>query len=249
MEPPPEHPDSWPPPDHPWFWRSLSEVYGQLSATPLQPQPPADSPPPPPSDHPWFQVSPHETDHEPEKEVSQAESEKAKQAESEKEADLQTKAWWANAVSETGRIKEEQEALMKGPPDDTFRVRSTSHGRSTDLSRSEIELLRHEQMISDWCDKSWKQRSPNPDPDDRPGFWRGQAYRAGTNTFRNRGGKHRDRWAEYIKKEKGKGKGTGQGGSSSSSQPPPPPPPQHEPPPPPPQHELSHPWMWDWNEL
>ncbi len=89
-------------------------------------------------------------------------------------------------------------------------------------------LLREEQMVADFAQKSWQERGPAPNPGDgNPGFWRGQAFRPTSGMFRGGGKEFYAAWHKCKSNDKGEGKGKGEGGSSSSSQPPPPPP-RHE---------------------
>jgi hypothetical protein len=80
------------------------------------------------------------------------------------------------------------------------------------------EVIRIEQAITFTYGKKFADRGPPPPGQGGPELWRNQAFRAESNRWGNRGGKHRHEWtAKFQAKGKGKGKDKHGGSSSSSS--------------------------------
>jgi hypothetical protein len=96
-------------------------------------------------------------------------------------------------------------------------------GRSRDLDWHELRRLRHEQEIAAESGTPWRDRGPVPQSGAvRPGFWRGQSWRAGTERWSNRGGRNKDYYAwlargGVLQAGKSSGKSSGSGGSLPSS--------------------------------
>ena len=103
-------------------------------------------------------------------------------------------------------------------------VRPGHQGRSTDLDWHEMKRPRHEQEVAEVGNLRWQERGPVPKAGaERPGFWRGQAWRPGSERWSNRGGRNREyyQWlarAGGMKGGKWSGSGDGyKGGKSSGS--------------------------------
>jgi hypothetical protein len=91
-------------------------------------------------------------------------------------------------------------------------VRPGHWGRSTDLDWHEQKRLKHEQETAEAGNLSWQERGPVPKKGaERPGFWRGQAWRAGSERWSNRGGRYRE-YYQWMART-----GNLKGGKSSSS--------------------------------
>ena len=72
-------------------------------------------------------------------------------------------------------------------------VRPGHQGRSTDLDWHEMKRLRHEQEVAEVGNLRWQERGPVPKAGaERPGFWRGQAWRPGSQRWSNRGRRYRE---------------------------------------------------------
>ena len=71
----------------------------------------------------------------------------------------------------------------------------TRSGRSHTLSAHELQTLREEAQLAKETRVPGQQRGPVIKPGEKPGFWRGQAWREGRmgggKRFGNRGGRHR----------------------------------------------------------
>jgi len=93
-------------------------------------------------------------------------------------------------------------------------------GRSHDLGWHERRRLKHEEACATLYQMPWQNRGPAPKAGaERPGFWRGQAFRAGTNRWANRGGRNKDYYAWLAKNtdwKGGKSSGKSSGKASSS---------------------------------
>ena len=109
---------------------------------------------------------------------------------------------------------------------------SGTRGRSYGLTQEEVDVHRNERQSAEDAGMGWSERGPPPTWEGGPQHWRGQTYRnglnGGTQRWANRGGKHREYYANLARqgrigniKGKGKGKDTDgsnmHGGSSSSS--------------------------------
>ena len=106
-------------------------------------------------------------------------------------------------------------------------VRPNTRGRSSNLTEEELAGLRHERASAELADMSWEERGP--DGPGRPEHWRGQKLRHGKEggkvRYSNRGGKHREKYAELARQGKlkptqggkGKAKSTMEGKGKSKS--------------------------------
>jgi hypothetical protein len=92
-------------------------------------------------------------------------------------------------------------------------VKPAHWGRSHDLDWHEKRRLMHEQACAILYKTPWQERGPTPKAGaERPGFWRGQAYRAGTNRWANRGGRNKDYYSWLAKNTDWKGGKSGNKG-------------------------------------
>jgi hypothetical protein len=91
-------------------------------------------------------------------------------------------------------------------------VRPGHWGRSTDIDWHDQRRLKNEQEVAENCHMRWQDRGPRPKAGaERPGFWRGQAWRPGTERWSNRGGRHKE-YYQWMARNGGL-----KGGKSSSS--------------------------------
>jgi hypothetical protein len=80
------------------------------------------------------------------------------------------------------------------------------------------EVIRIEKHITFTYGRKFADRGPPPPGQGGPELWRNQHFRAESNRWGNRGGKHRHEWtAKFQAQGKGKGKGKDKHGGSSSS--------------------------------
>ena len=103
-------------------------------------------------------------------------------------------------------------------PHPPWTVRPNKRGRSSNLTEEELAGLRHERASAELANMSWEERGP--DGPNRPEHWRGQKLRQGKEggkvRYSNRGGKHREMYAELARQGKLKPTKGGKGKSKST---------------------------------
>ena len=129
------------------------------------------------------------------------------------------------AGDEAGDVKDEDlhdedtvEFLRQPHP--PWTVRPNTRGRSSNLTEEEMARLRHERASAELADMSWEERGP--DGPGRPEHWRGQKLRHGKEggkvRYSNRGGEHREKYAELARQGKLKPTPGGEGKSKSTKE-------------------------------
>ena len=85
------------------------------------------------------------------------------------------------------------------PPDaqQSWAIRPGKRGRSSDLSAEEVATLREEQQLAEDCGMTWAERGP---AEGQVANWRGQAWRAGSQRYANRGGKNREYYRDLARR-------------------------------------------------
>ena len=85
------------------------------------------------------------------------------------------------------------------PPDavQPWAIRPGKRGRSSDLSAEEVATLREEQQLAEDCGMTWAERGP---AEGQVENWRGQAWRAGSQRYANRGGKNREYYRDLARR-------------------------------------------------
>ena len=85
------------------------------------------------------------------------------------------------------------------PPDavQPWAIRPGKRGRSSDLSAEEVATLREEQQLAEDCGMTWAERGP---AEGQVENWRGQAWRAGSGRYANRGGKNREYYRDLARR-------------------------------------------------
>ena len=135
-------------------------------------------------------------------------------------ADVQQEIEFVNIVNDEEEEDHEGEASDTEAEDEEdhhpWSVKPGHWGRSHDLDWHERRRLKHEEACATLYQMPWQNRGPAPKAGaERPGFWRGQAFRAGTNRWANRGGRNKEYYAWLAKNTDWKG-GKSSGKSSSS---------------------------------
>ena len=135
----------------------------------------------------------------------------------------------AQGVAEAAQAPEAaEEDDGQAPAEEGLRVfpGTNVHGRRRNLSQAELVVLKAEENVARAYGLSWDERGPSPPKDGETRFWRGQRYRHGVNggkpRWSNRGGRHREYYAQLAKEgkvggykgraDKGIGKSSGKGG-------------------------------------
>ena len=112
----------------------------------------------------------------------------------------------AKGSDEGKRVDANGKALSRAHHSAALRSDGSRVGPARDLPREEVDALREEAQLAKESGIARQGRGPFIKPGEKPGFWRGQAWRAGHmgggKRFGNRGGKNR----EYFTKKFRRGK-------------------------------------------